>query len=112
MIFQKFRNDSLARAHLLYQLHDGTTLSRLVAAREDLSRGTMFVALPSIISPDDVTDFQSSLSGVKSKLSTDLLQSLFTQFLRDAHCELLFQDTMEKPSDPPSTAHPPDRSQK
>jgi hypothetical protein len=101
----------LARAHLLYQLRDGTTLSRVVAARQDLTRGTMFVALPSTINPDDVTNFQWSLSGVMSRLSINLLQSMFTQFLRDAHCELLFQDTMSRPSDPPSTAYPPDRSQ-
>jgi hypothetical protein len=112
MIFQRFKNDSLARAYFVDQLHRGTTLARLVAAREDLNRGTLFVALPSTVNPDDVTDFQSWRSGVKGKLSIDLLQSLFSLFLGDARQELLFQDTMSSPSDPPTTAHPPDRSQK
>jgi hypothetical protein len=112
MIFQRFKNDSLARAHLLYQLGDGTTLARLLMARHDLNRGTLLVALPSTIKSDEVENFQWSLSGVKNAPSIELLQSLFTQFLGDSNCELLFQDTMESPSDPPSTAYPPDRSQK
>lgn len=112
MIFQRFRNDSLARDHLLYQLGDGTTLARLMVARPDLKRGALFVALPSTINPDDVTNFQWSLSGVQNTPSFELLQSLFAHFLGDNNCELLFQDSMERPSDPPSTAFPPDRSQR
>ena len=60
------------------------------------------MALPSTINPDDVTNFQWSLSGVQNTPSFELLQSLFAHFLADNNCELLFQDSMERPSDPPS----------
>ena len=100
MIFKRFKNDLLARRYMLEQLGGGTTLARLVAEDTALQRGGVFVALPMNINPDDLSEFRWEIDDLQSTDAQVLFKSLVARFINDARCEVLFQDTMGKPSDP------------
>jgi hypothetical protein len=109
MIFQRFKNGPLALQYLFDQLADGTTLARLVGDSADLRRGTLFVGVPLNIKPDDLSEFRWEIAGIRTNDSQTLFEALIARFIKDPMCEVLFQDTMSRPSDPATNFEPKHR---